>query len=159
MLRLQMSKRRKEDGHKRRKAQSGIVQYGCGCQSNQCCSNLGAIREKTQARVSHRIAICMFPNLTHARSWALVYPNLQYKREACTTQKGGNGIIIRIITKERRRRSELESVVSATLKNRAEVFGICLSPCSTYNYLLSLIVLMYPVINILIFIFLIQNMN
>ena len=123
MLRQQMSKRRKEDGHKRRKAQSGIMQCCCGCQSNPYYSNLEVMREKTQARVSHRIAICMFPNLTLARSWAFVYPNLQYKREACTTQKGGKGIIIRIITKERRRRSELKSVVSATLKNLAELFG------------------------------------
>lgn len=33
------------------------------------------------------------------------------------------GIIIRIITKERRRRSELKGVVLTTLENRAELFG------------------------------------
>ena len=122
MLRHQKSKRMKEDGHKRSKAQSGIMQCYCECQSNQCCSNLRAMWEKTQAQVSHRITICMFPNLTNARLWAFVYPNLQYKREACTTQKGGKGTIIRIITMRRRRRQKLKRVILATLKNRAELF-------------------------------------
>ena len=37
----------------------------------------------------------MFPNLSRARSWACVYPNLQYKKEAIPQRKAAKGIIIR----------------------------------------------------------------
>ena len=122
MLRQQKNKGRKEVGHKRRKVQSGIMQCCCECQSNQCCSNLGAMREKLRRGSATKITICMLPILTHAHSWVFVCPNLQYKRETCTTYKGNKGISIKIITKARKGRPDRESVVSATLKTRPELF-------------------------------------
>ena len=45
------------------------------------------------------------------------------KERRAPHRKGGKGIIIRIIREKRRRRSELKSVVSATLRNLEELFG------------------------------------
>ena len=72
-----MSKKRKEDGHKRRKAQSGAMQCCCECWNNPCCSNL-----EVNAGENFGVGQHMLPNLTHARAWAYVYPNLRYKKEA-----------------------------------------------------------------------------
>ena len=121
MLRHQKSKRRKEVGHKKSKAQSGIKQCCSSCQSNQCCSNLGVVREKIQALVSPKVAICLFPNLNTCTLMGFGFNLIcNIKRRRALHRRAARNYH-QSNQKERRRRSELKSVVTATLDNRAEL--------------------------------------
>ena len=122
MLRHWKSKRMKEDGHKRSKAQSGIKQCCSGCYSNQYCSNLGAVREKIQARVSPKVAICMFPNLNTCTLMGFSFNLIcNIKRRRSPHRRATRNYHKSNQKERRRRRSELKSIVTATLDNREDL--------------------------------------
>ena len=77
-----MSKRRKEDGHKRRKSTIESNTMLLRMWRNPCCRNLKVNAGENLGAGQH-----MLSNLTHARSWACVYPNLRYKKEAIPQRK------------------------------------------------------------------------